>query len=556
MPLSNDFTNTRLSYLQNAIKNSKVVAQQFYPRFVKEYNEQFPFTEPKMSNIENPTNNSSVKGYLKRRSDEQIIEDLTTKIQSLTNDEAISREIVRALGEQLPISGLNYFDENFSTIQKGIIIPRDGISRQAFVDKVLMALRKEPYKSDISIYDDKPYITRTIPRDEEEEEKSINSGDLTPRKSTHSVLHDFLFPKSYLRDSIELPDQRMVKKNELKRTNGLNELVSKSEFIQNDFFQQQKAIDALVQKKSILPLPEAIPVMEQFKHSNDNPIYLDELKTVQAYPAVFSKKSGRIKGIQNYDNRKYKKEDNPTDENIKEVFREQLHLDPDGYPPSVFETYKKKYLEKPKSYKAKSQSSNQRSITRSNTLSLGRSSNSLSISVPSGGNVLQNKSPPPTKKKGRGVQHRAIKHKQVFNNNKYAIDIKKLKKNILDLKYVKNANHVATFQPIAISNNLKTIIDDIIKDHYNVQNEDFKNLNSTEKRILKRLFTFLNIENNTLDAPNDSIQQKFEVAYGSFLAGNDNKELLKELSQYVKLALHENTISKKDGYEILKKLNI
>ena len=315
MPLSNDFTNTRLSYLQNAIKNSKVVAQQFYPRFVKEYNEQFPFTEPKMSNIGNPTNNSSVKGYLKRRSDEQIIEDLTTKIQSLTNDEAISREIVRALGEQLPISGLNYFDENFSTIQKGIIIPRDGISRQAFVDKVLMALRKEPYKSDISIYDDKPYITRPIPRDEEEEELSLYSGDSTPRKSTHSVLHDFLFPKSYLRDSIELRDQRIIdrdqriidlrkaqKQNELKRINDknpLNKLASKSEFIQ-----QQKAMDALVQKKSILPLPEAIPVMEQFKHSNDDPLYLDELKTVQGYPTIFSKQSGRVKGIQNYDNRK------------------------------------------------------------------------------------------------------------------------------------------------------------------------------------------------------------------------------------------------------------
>jgi hypothetical protein len=68
----------------------------------------------------------------------------------------------------------------------------------------------------------------------------------------------------------------------------------------------------------------------------------------------------------------------------------------------------------------------------------------------------------------------------------------------------------------------------------------------------------LNIHDTPLDTnSNDdhSIQQKFEVAYGSFLAGNDNKELLKELSQYVKLALHENTISKKDGYEILKKLN-
>jgi hypothetical protein len=158
------------------------------------------------------------------------------------------------------------------------------------------------------------------------------------------------------------------------------------------------------------------------------------------------------------------------------------------------------------------------------------------------------------------IQNRVIKHKQVFNNNKYAIDTKKLKKNILDLKYVKNANHVATFQPIEISDKLRYIIDNIIKDFYNVQNEDFNNLNTTEKRILKRLFTFLNIQNNTLNESSyndkyDSIQHNFEVAYGSFLAGNDNKELINELIQYVKLALHENNISKKDGYEILKKLN-
>ena len=123
---------------------------------------------------------------------------------------------------------------------------------------------------------------------------------------------------------------------------------------------------------------------------------------------------------------------------------------------------------------------------------------------------------------------------------------------------MKNANHVATFQPIEISNNLKNIIENIIKDHYNLQTEQFNDLTSTELRILKRLFKFLNIQNAPLETnskENDSIQQKFEVAYASFLAGNDNKELIKELSQYVKLALHENTISKKDGYEILKKLN-
>ena len=152
-------------------------------------------------------------------------------------------------------------------------------------------------------------------------------------------------------------------------------------------------------------------------------------------------------------------------------------------------------------------------------------------------------------------QDRVIKHKKVFNN-KYAIDTKKLNKNILDLKYLKNANHVASFQPIEISTYLKNIIENIVKDNYNLKKEDFIHLNDTEKRILKRLFNFLKIEHDDVIEYSNDVQNQFEVAYGSFLAGNNNKELIKELKDYVKLALHENTIKKKDGQNILKKLDM
>ena len=82
-------------------------------------------------------------------------------------------------------------------------------------------------------------------------------------------------------------------------------------------------------------------------------------------------------------------------------------------------------------------------------------------------------------------------------------------------------------------------------------------MNNTEKRILKRLFNFLKIKNDD-DVIMDydyNIQKRFEVAYGSFLAGNTNKELIQELKDYIKLALHESTINKTDGQLILKKLN-
>jgi hypothetical protein len=574
MPLSNDFTNTRLSYLQDAIKNTKVVAKQFYPRFVREYNEQFPFTEPKLSSIGNPIGNTAIRGYLKKPSDEQVIENLTTKINSLTNDENITKYIVDALGEQLSISALKYYDENFNTIQKQISISRDGIGKDAFIDKVLETLRNDPHTKNLSIYDSTPYLIRPDDPVKVEtpdifshmnEDQLIDLEDtLTPMKQKEPMipfdLHDLFIPKQpYLRDTVKLPDAiKLPKKGKTVR---LAETLEESlPVLQRKSVLPLAESLSLLQRKSILQLPQAIPVAEQVaeKNSNEKLPFLEELKAVDGKPV---KPRGRMAGIPNHDNRI----ENPTDEQLIGEIVKRLKMKREDITEEFLNRYKTAYL-KPDPKKS---STTSQAITRSKA-----KSKNLSLGVSSGSIVL-NTSPPPkkvkiidkTKQFAKGIQlkplriqNRIIKHKQVFNNNKYAIDTKKLKKNILDLKYVKNANHVATFQPIEISDKLRYIIDNIIKDFYNVQNEDFNNLNTTEKRILKRLFTFLNIQNNTLNESsysdkNDSIQHNFEVAYGSFLAGNDNKELINELIQYVKLALHENTISKKDGYEILKKLN-
>ena len=51
MPLSNDFDKSRLEFLKKQIQNNKVVAAQFYPRYQREYNEMFPFTEGSIQNV-------------------------------------------------------------------------------------------------------------------------------------------------------------------------------------------------------------------------------------------------------------------------------------------------------------------------------------------------------------------------------------------------------------------------------------------------------------------------------------------------------------------------
>ena len=53
----------------------------------------------------------------------------------------------------------------------------------------------------------------------------------------------------------------------------------------------------------------------------------------------------------------------------------------------------------------------------------------------------------------------------------------------------------------------------------------------------------------------DNFQKEFEVAYGSFLAGNDNKQLKKDLKEYIKIARHEAIISKEEANKMLQKLS-
>ena len=158
-----------------------------------------------------------------------------------------------------------------------------------------------------------------------------------------------------------------------------------------------------------------------------------------------------------------------------------------------------------------------------------------------------------TKFQGFGIkQTRAIKDKQEFGG-KYAIDKKQLKKNILALKYLKNANNVATFKPIEISDHFKSLIETYVLKGSKIEDNDFKSLSVTEKRVLKRLYSFLKMDHNF--DHNEDFQKQFQVMYGSFLAGNNNEDLIKQLKEYVKLAVHESIISKAEGKKMLDKLN-
>ena len=112
---------------------------------------------------------------------------------------------------------------------------------------------------------------------------------------------------------------------------------------------------------------------------------------------------------------------------------------------------------------------------------------------------------------------------------------------------------MATFKPIEVSDHFKSLIETYVLKRSKIEDNDFKSLSVTEKRVLKRLYSFLKMDHNF--DHNEDFQKQFQVMYGSFLAGNNNEDLIKQLKEYVKLAVHESIISKAEGKKMLDKLN-
>ena len=113
MPLSQDFSNSRLEYLKNAVTNKDIVTAQFYPRYQRFYNASFPFTEASITNTQNPQQ-QLIKGNLKPTTIEDAKLNLETKLNPITGDSSVSTDIISKLSKEQIL----YYDEHFNTIQK------------------------------------------------------------------------------------------------------------------------------------------------------------------------------------------------------------------------------------------------------------------------------------------------------------------------------------------------------------------------------------------------------------------------------------------------------
>jgi hypothetical protein len=138
-------------------------------------------------------------------------------------------------------------------------------------------------------------------------------------------------------------------------------------------------------------------------------------------------------------------------------------------------------------------------------------------------------------------------------NGKY-IDLNKLKNNILTVRYVKTGGFIPTVKSQHISNDVKSVIEDLISDKF--EKRLFEKLQPDEKRLVKRLVAALKIDIDVNTKEDDEYRKQFEIILGEFQAGNTNPAIKNKLKQYVAESMQSGFLTRRECWQLLYELTI
>jgi hypothetical protein len=138
-------------------------------------------------------------------------------------------------------------------------------------------------------------------------------------------------------------------------------------------------------------------------------------------------------------------------------------------------------------------------------------------------------------------------------NGKF-IDLNKLKNNILTVRYVKTGGFVPTVKSQHISNDVKSVIEDIINDKF--EKRLYEKLQPDEKRLVKRLVGALKIDIDVNTKEDDEYRKQFEIVLGEFQAGNTSPAIKNKLKQYVAESMQSGMITRREALQLLYELTI
>ena len=158
-------------------------------------------------------------------------------------------------------------------------------------------------------------------------------------------------------------------------------------------------------------------------------------------------------------------------------------------------------------------------------------------------------------KTGKGIELKKMgKKKKIFGKgielkkmevNKFTIDMDKLKKNILNVKYTSCRAMVPSLKPEKISDDVKSVILDILDKKYN--SKLFDKLLTDDQRIISTFVRTLKIPDINMDTFDKKYQREYEILLGEVNSGNSNEKVKIQLKQYILRGISENLIPRAFG---------
>ena len=152
-------------------------------------------------------------------------------------------------------------------------------------------------------------------------------------------------------------------------------------------------------------------------------------------------------------------------------------------------------------------------------------------------------------KTGNGLKVEKMGKKKIFGKgmepkklevNKFTIDMDKLNKNILSVKYTSCRAIVPSLKPEKISDDVKAVIINILEKKYNIKL--FDKLLTDDQRIISTFVRTLKIPDINMDNFDRKYQQEYELLLGQVNSGNSNEKVKQQLKQYILRGISENIL--------------
>jgi hypothetical protein len=133
----------------------------------------------------------------------------------------------------------------------------------------------------------------------------------------------------------------------------------------------------------------------------------------------------------------------------------------------------------------------------------------------------------------------------------YMIDTDKLRKNILEIRYIKN-RHLTNIKSQLITAGVKQILDEFIQ-HRTFNDREYNKLTNVDKHLIRTIFHTIKHQHLVTDKEDD-FNRQFEILRDEWLAGNNSEIIKRQLRQYIHHAINTKLLSRAEGLTYLNEL--